>query len=67
MEIKKCSCGEEPEIEFGFSCTFKPKATIYCKKCGKYVQKNGFEEVSLFELWEKRSKQNGRKSIRERD
>ena len=42
MEIKKCSCGEEQEIEFGFSCTFMPKATIYCKKCGKSVQKHGF-------------------------
>ena len=53
MEIAKCSCGAKPEIEFGFSCTFKPKATIYCKKCGKSVQKIGFENVNLFELWKK--------------
>ena len=59
MEIKKCSCGAEPEIEFGFSCTFEPKATIYCKKCGKSVQKIGLEEVNLFELWEKEVSRTG--------
>ena len=51
MEIKKCSCGAEPKIEFGFSCTLKPKATIYCEKCGKSVTSIGNDGTSVFELW----------------
>ena len=49
--IEKCSCGTEPVITFGFSCTFKPKVDITCPKCGKCVSKIDNGGTSVYELW----------------
>ncbi len=49
--LENCKCGTKPEIEFGFSCIGKPKVTIYCKKCGKSVQRIGFDGTNIYDLW----------------
>ena len=49
--IEKCSCGTEPVITFGFSCTLKPKVDITCPKCGKHVSKIGNAVTSVYESW----------------
>lgn len=50
-ELKRCDCGGDPHVEFGFSCTGQPKTTISCTKCKKCVIKIGNDHYSAFAEW----------------